>query len=544
MNFKTFLMILTSLAFGNLGAQHEPQDIPESEIIGLERQPDGVDLFFTGQPGQIYAVYASNGDDNWAYLSMGAHLDRDHFHVHDPEALTVKKRLYRIVLLNQDCQQVDPWTTENLLFRVHYRSLLSEARQTDLRNAAAQYHAAMNATRMAVNAVKQAHAALADYLKMLSEARFGWIEAQHATEAARMEKKVTEKKIADKKKALEEQKTEREKARRMRDQQLHKKGVFLDWAKKFEDAGDQRKADEMRANAEEAQKRFAFWNDEVDYQDDAVEDLENGIIDLENSLPDHDTDIADKEAAEKAAKEDYESKKAGKAAFEKGVEDAKKAQKAAEKAQKDKQKAWNDKARKARADGKKESDRRAAEAHAASEAGKAGAPAPKPKAPKPSNRAIQIAKFLEHIKKHGGVDAYNEALRSMFGSALDAGLVTLEGLGAAMAQWASGKAASGGAVETALASGVVSFGYGIIAAWVQDAASAAATGIASRTMVGLIFTDAPNPGDAKYSPGRKSGKQSSSAELYLHNEDGTATVIIFRTGKPLTSKNFRLKKKK
>jgi hypothetical protein len=214
----------------------------------------------------------------------------------------------------------------------------------------------------------------------------------------------------------------------------------------------------------------------------------------------------------------------------------------AERDQKAKQKAWADKARKARDDGKKESDRRAAAAHAASKAGQAGVPAPKPAAPKPSAHAIQIAQFLEHIKKHGGVDAYNSALRTMFEASLDAGLVTLKGLGAAMGQWASGKAASGGAVGTALASGLVSFGYGIIAGWVQDAAGKAAKGIATDRMTGMIFGENLYPGDAKYSPGR--GRQSSTAELYLYNTDGTLTIIVYRSGQALTSKNYRVKPKK
>lgn len=535
------LALLSALTFGPLHAQDQPEQAADAEIIAFERQPDGVDLYFTGNPNQLYAVYTSDGSDNWTYLSVAANIDGDHFHVHDEEAPKVKKRFYRIVVLNQSCRQVDRWTTENLLFRVHFKGLLSEARQTELRAAASQYHASMNATLQAVAAVKQAQKALADYLKLLSEARFAWIEAQHATDAALLARKVAGKELDNKKKALEDQKEEQEKARRMRDQQLHEKGVFLDWAKKFDDAGDTRKADEMRANAEEAQKRFEFWNDEVDYQDDAVENLENDIADREEALPDHDDEIEDKKAEEEAAKEDYDRKKEGKAPLEKAIEDARQGVKDAEEEQKRKQKAWADKARKAREDGKKESDRRAAAAHAASEAGKAGQPAPKPAAPRPSDRAIQIAKFLEHIKANGGVDAYKDALRSMFGASLNAGLVTLEGLGAAMAQWASGKAASGGGVGTALASGVVSFGYGIIASWVQDAAGSAARGIASKTIVGMIFGENLYPGDAKFSPGRDD--QSSTAELYLYNEDGTATVMIFRPSQPLTTKNYRIKPK-
>lgn len=537
MNIKQIILFAT-VGLGTLQAQNVPQETPESEIIAFERQPDGVDIFFTGDPNQLYAVYTSEDSDNWTYLTMGAHIDGDHFHVHDPEALNVKKRLYRIVVLNQSCQQVNRWMTDDLLFRVFYKNYLSEARQNELRAAASQYHAAMNATLRAVGAVKQAQTALAEFLKALSEARFAWIEARHATDAAIRDKKIAEKKIADKKKALEVQKKEQEKARRMRDQQLHEKGVFLDWAKKFDDEGDTRKADEMRANADEAQKRFDAWNDEVDYQDDAVEDLEKDIADREAALSDHDDEIEDKKTAEKDAKDAYDAMKEGKAPLEKGVEDAKQGVKDAEKEQKAKQKAWADKARKARDDGKKESDRRAAAAHAAENPDK---PAPKPTAPKPSDRAIQIAKFLEHIKKHGDIDAYNDALRTMFKTSLDAGLVTLEGLGAAMGQWASGKAASGGAVGTALASGVVSFGYGIIAAWVQDAASTAARGIATDRMVGMIFGENLYPGDAKYSPGR--GKQSSTAELYLYNDDGTATIMVYRPSQPMTVKNYRIKKK-
>ncbi|MDB4438191.1 hypothetical protein N9195_01230, partial [bacterium] len=189
----------------------------------------------------------------------------------------------------------------------------------------------------------------------------------------------------------------------------------------------------------------------------------------------------------------------------------------------------------------KESDRRAAAAHAASEAGKAGIPAPKPAAPKPSARAIQIAKFLEHVKKHGGVDAYNKALRTMFRASLEAGLVTLKGLGAAMAQWASGKAASGGVVGSALASGVVSFGYGVIAGWVQGAAGSATRGIATDRMVGMIFGENLYPGDAKFSPGRD--KQKSTAELYLYNTDGTVTIMAFRPSQGMTTKNYRIKRK-
>ncbi|MDF1711132.1 MAG: hypothetical protein P1U90_02780 [Akkermansiaceae bacterium] len=540
MNLKK-LFIFAALGFGALQAQNIPQETPKAEIIGFEPQPDGVDIIFTGDPNQLYAVYTSEDGNTWNYLTMGAHLDGDHFHVHDSEATNAKKRLYRIVVINQNCRQVDPWTTENLLFRVNYSEFLSEARQNDLRAAARQFHESMNATLRAVAGVKQAQTGLAEFLKDLSEKRFAWIEARHATDAAMKAKELVEKEITKKKKALEEQKEEQEKARRMRDQQLHEKGVFLDWAKKFNDAGDTRKADEMRANAEEAQKRFAVWNDEVNFQDDAVESLEIDIADREAALPDHDGDIEDKKTAEQEAKDAYDKMKEGKAPLEKRIKEAKQAVEDAERDQKTKQRAWADKARKARDDGKKESDRRAAATHAASEAGKAGVPAPKPTAPKPSARAVQIARFLEHIKEHGGVDQYNRALRTMFGASLEAGLVTLKGLGAAMAQWATGKAASGGAVGTALASGVVSFGYGVIAGWVQDAAGSATRGIATDRMVGMIFGENLYPGDAKYSPGRD--KQKSTAELYLYNTDGTVTIMVFRSSQGLTVKNYRIKRR-
>ncbi len=85
-----------------------------------------------------------------------------------------------------------------------------------------------------------------------------------------------------------------------------------------------------------------------------------------------------------------------------------------------------------------------------------------------------------------------------------------------------GPSARGPAVGTALASGAISLGYGIVAGWVQEAAGSAVRGIVTGTMVGFIYTDAPKPGDAKFSPGR--GKQSKTAELYLHNADGTATI--------------------
>ena len=536
------ILLAASFGFGALNAQNFPEETPQSEIIALERQPDGFDLFFTGDPNQLYAVYVSSSDDNWEYLTMGANIEGDIFHVHDDQAATVKKRLYRVVVLNQDCQQVNPHMTQDLLFWVQYRSFLSEARQNALRAAAAAYHAAMNGVKAAEGAVKQAQAELAEFLKELSALRFAWIEARHATDEAMLEKKREEKRLADKKKALEEQKAEREKAKKMLAQQIHEKEVFLKWAKMFDEAGDTRKADEMRANAEDAQERIDFWDDEVDYQDDAVEDLENDITDSESALDDHDDNIADKTTKEEDAKKAYDDKKEGKGAKEGKVEDAKKGLEDAEAAKEAAKKKWIEEARKAKEDGKKESDRRDAEAHAASEAGQAGEPAPKPKAPKPTHRQIQIAKFLEHMKANGGLDAYNDALRSMFGTALSAGTATLEGLGAAMGQWAAGKAASGGSVGTALAGGALSLGYGIIAGWVQDAAGTAVKGLATNTIVGMVFTEAPDPGDAKFSPGR--GKQSKTAELYLHNEDGTATVFVFRPSQGLTVKNYNLRKKK
>ena len=107
--------------------------------------------------------------------------------------------------------------------------------------------------------------------------------------------------------------------------------------------------------------------------------------------------------------------------------------------------------------------------------------------------------------------------------------------------WASGKAASGGAVGTALASGALSFGYGVISGWVQDAAGKAAQGIATDSMVGMIFAENLYPSDAKFSPGRDDQKPT--AELYLYNTDGTVTVIVFRVSQKLTSKNYQIKKK-
>ena len=106
MNLKK-LFILAALGFGALQAQNIPLETPKSEIIGFEPQPDGLDIIFTGDPNQLYAVYTSEDGNTWSYLTMGAHLDGDHFHVHDSEATNAKKRLYRIVVLNQNCRQVD-----------------------------------------------------------------------------------------------------------------------------------------------------------------------------------------------------------------------------------------------------------------------------------------------------------------------------------------------------------------------------------------------------------------------------------------------------
>ncbi|MDA7882429.1 hypothetical protein N9A94_09015 [Akkermansiaceae bacterium] len=534
------ILLFASASLGALHAQNSPEDAPQSEIIALERQPDGFDLFFTGDPNQLYAVYVSSGDDNWEYLTMGANIEGDMFHVHDDKAGESKKRLYRVVVLNQDCQQVRQTTASDLMFWVQYTDFLTEAHRAVLWQAAVDYHRSMNGVKAAEAAVKQAQRELAEYLKEVSAARFAWIEAQHATDAAMKAKKAEERRLADKKKALEGQKKEQEHANKMRDQQIHEKGVFLKWAKMYDEAGDTRKADEMRANAEAAQERIDFWDDEVDYQDDAVEGLEQDITDSESALGDHDANITDKTDEEKAAKEAYDDKKAGKAPKEGKVADAKKGLEEAEAAKEAARKRWIDEARKAKEDGKKEADRQAAAAHAASEAGQAGEPAPKPVAPKPSDRAIQVAKFLEHIKKYGGRDKYNDALKAMFGTALSAGTVTLEGLGAAMAQWATGKGATGPAVGTALASGLISFGYGIVAGWVQDAASKAIKGIATRRMVDIYAVDSPKSGDAKFYQGSKKKGQESNAELFIRNADGTATIFVYRPSQGLIVKNIKL----
>ena len=538
MKFKQILLF-TILGLGNLLAQDPPAPTPDSEIIALDRQPDGVDIHFTGDPNQLYAVYVSDDNNTWSYLTMGANIEGDLFHVHDPGDLQSKSRFYRIAVLNQDCQQVDPHTTQNLYNFVRYREALNKAQRDTLRQAASDYHVSMNDTRRAIVAVKQAQAALAKYLKSVSAARFTWIAAGHETDAATRAGKAAEKQLTAQKNSLENQKVERDKAIRMRDQQLHEKGVFLDWAKKFDDAGDPVKADEMRANAGAAQERFEEWHAEVAFQEDAIKTQKQDIAESKAIIIDHGKTVTAKTTAEATAKKDYDTKNTGRAPLENAVTEAKQGLLDAGKAQQAKSKAWIDASRKAYQDGKKESERLAALAYAASDDGKAGVPPPAPVAPKPSARAVQIARFLEHIKRNGGLDQYNDALKVMFGASLKAGLVTLKGLGAAMAQWATGKAASGAGVGNALASGTLGFGYGIIAKWVQDATGTAVRGLATNSIAGMIFGEGLNPGDAKYSPGR--GRQSATAELYMYNEDGTATVMIFRPSQPLTVKTYRIK---
>jgi hypothetical protein len=539
MKFRTTLLAV-ALSFGILPAQESPLSPPQSEIIALERQSDGVDLFFTGDPNGLYAVYVSDDGDYWDYLTMGAHLEGDIFHVHDEGAQTAKSRLYRIALLNQDCRQVDPWLSQELFRYVRYTEFLTDAERAALMSAASRYQAAINDNLQAERDLKQAQAELAAALMVVSEARIAWIESRHQTDLALKAKKDAQKKLADQKKKLEEQKAGRDRAEKRRDQELYEKGVFLKWARKFDDEGDTRKADEMRANAEAAQERFEEWHEEIGKQEDAMQATGSDIADTEAEIGDRDDDLDDKKRQESEAKENYDKKKDEAKPAKDGVEKAKADVKKAEEDKAKAAKAWSDAARDAHRKGQKEKECRDREAHAASEAGQSGEPAPKPVSNKPSDRAIQIAKFLQHIKDNGGLDAYNEALRSMFGTALTAGTVTLEGLGNAMAQWASGKAATGAGVGTALASGVVSFGYGLIAAWVQDAAGGAVRGLATRTIVGLVFIEAPNPGDSKFSPGR--GRQSGAAELFLHNHDGTVTVFVFRPSQGLTVKNYRLKK--
>ena len=70
----------------------------------------------------------------------------------------------------------------------------------------------------------------------------------------------------------------------------------------------------------------------------------------------------------------------------------------------------------------------AATAAGSGNGGDAGPPAPAGPNPTQIGDLSEVAKFLAWIKEHGGEELYEDALKSIFGTALDTGVMTLEAL--------------------------------------------------------------------------------------------------------------------
>lgn len=193
MNLRSLLVAFTgALALATASAQNpNPAQAADTEIVAFEPQPDGLDVFFTGDPNQVYAIYTSSNGRDWEYHTMSASLDGDIFHFYDEEAPNHKARFYRIAVLNQPCQLVGQELERYLLNCIDYLSSLSRGEQDQLKNAVQQYITAINGTKQAKAGLKQAQAALADYLRLVSAARLAWLEAQKKTGDAKQAKSDT-----------------------------------------------------------------------------------------------------------------------------------------------------------------------------------------------------------------------------------------------------------------------------------------------------------------------------------------------------------------
>ncbi|MCP4730824.1 MAG: hypothetical protein GY872_12180 [Roseibacillus sp.] len=511
-----------------------PNQASGAHVLQVTLHADGAEVTFTALPGQLLGVVVSNSGADYQFAGIAAEIAPGVYVYHDPDARSHRSRLYVLVTREQNWPNYGPEVVNGLMSRVPYVDDLKPHERAALQDATQNLVDAANRLNDLRRQLIDCERQEADCLKLVAAAQAAMQAAEAAAQAAANALTKATNNLANLNNSLPGLETDLAAAKARRDRWFHEFNVFLDWAAEFEAAGDGFHATQMRENAANAQKNYEAWQDTVDDLEQDSADTEAAVAAADRAKGAAEADKAAKDAAAAAAREAYERVKrdcdpcrAYAQQMRGNVKDAE---------------AEKDRAAQERADAERSAAAQAAQnrADAATAAGSgnggdAGPPAPAGPNPTQIGDLSEVAKFLAWIKEHGGEELYEDALKSIFGTALDTGVMTLEALKAGIESLAR----NGTALTMEAASGatraILQAAYGFLAQWVKAVATEAVVKLASRTIAGLAVLNVPKKGDIKFVPNPRTG----TAELYIRNQDGSVTIYTFRRSTGLRVGSFK-----
>lgn len=517
-----------------------PQPGDDVRILSIQRHHDGNDVWLEAAPNSLVALWISEDFDHWNAIDVAAEIQPGLFVVHHSLQAVPARGFYVGATLTPVCQPVPQDFVQQLVGQVSFFDHLTDAQKAALGASAAAWKEKLEELDEARQRLHDAQRALSDCLKLVAEARLAMQQAEADAQGAR---DAADQAAQDAQNAADYvgdlyddlAHAESEAARWAREMQ-----VLLEWAARYEAEGNTFHAEQLRDNADSYHDTYNDWVNEASRLNGQIAQAEADAIDAANQAEAAAAaaDAADQAAAD--ARAAYEEAKRRCDPKRDDVQDAADEVDAAADAAQDAAEDHADAEAEAEEQGRQNRDD--AEAGGGGGGGDEEADESEGGDPQdgdsgtvaPTQRAREIAKFLEFMRTHGGADAYESALRTMFAKELEAGLVTLQGLSSGMQNLAKGLPAQAADFARGMSGGLLQFGYGMIVTWVQGAIEDAVVRLATRRIAQHANTEVQTPNSAKCNTNEKNG----TAELYIQNPDKTVTVMVFRQSTGLSGGTY------
>lgn len=534
------LFALVALLGHSAVTQADPlkNEVKEAQIVHFERNGDGVNVVIVGPPGQLYGLMACNDGKNWEFSGIAAEMQPGVYVAFSDQVEASGRRLF--VVVARDCQflQYGQLTVQNLVEGTPGEGDLTSSQKGALSEAAVHLVNATNHLNQCRNELVEAERNESDCLKLVAAARLAMEQAQAEAAAAAEAAKKAASAVSGIQSDIVTVTADLATAEGRRDQWEHEMNVHLDWVADASAAGDEYHAVQYRANAANAQANYEAWAAEADRIAENVAAAQADLAAAEAAAIEATAAAAVTKTAAESAEKAYEDAKKKCEPTHLAAQQKRDEVVAAERGQKEAADSFREAQDTAGDQAQENRDKAEDEAEDSNDDGTSssgGESSEKEVSPTALKRMREIAKFLEFLKAQGEDALYEDTIRSIFGSLLDAGTTTLDAIGSMLEQLAAGGSGSGGAALTGVAGGLVQFGYGLVVNWVQGAAEAAAKGLATRTISALAILEVPRPGDVKYVP-----VDEDTAYLFIRNADGTVTTFVYSGSSKLTSGRYKL----
>lgn len=158
-----------------------------AQILDIQINPDGADVFFAGEEDRSYALWASTGDQLWQEVAIAGSVAPGMYLALDESALQIDSRLYMVVELGDE-RPFDPLLfAEQLSGMVQMQGELTPQQREAFAGAVAAFTQAKAALVQACNEVTRLKKCVADCLAEVMRLRIAAQQAEAEAKGAEAE---------------------------------------------------------------------------------------------------------------------------------------------------------------------------------------------------------------------------------------------------------------------------------------------------------------------------------------------------------------------